>query len=141
MIPMANYYRVVDSESEIKQVLAGSIYHTITFPSLYGGFIKVDLIKALREKFGGVFFHSRIPDFFSGALVAASVKQYIRAEFPVTINATSKFSTGYATINDQNEQSAFQDLRKQEDNIPFHNKLLFIRSNNLNLVTTSKLMA
>jgi glycosyltransferase involved in cell wall biosynthesis len=129
MIPMANYYRVVDARKEMNDVFNKTIYQTITFPSLYGGFIDTALIRDLKNKFGGAFFHSRIPDFFSGALVAASVDKYIRAEFPITINATSRHSTGFATINEKNEQTAFKDLQKKEDNIPFHSNLLFIRSN------------
>ena len=129
MIPMANYYRVIDAPTEIKKIFAQSIYRTIQFPSLYGGFIHIDLIKELKKRHGGVFFHSRIPDFFSGALVAASIKNYIRAEFPITINATSRHSAGFATINAKNDQTAFIDLQKQEGNIPFHKDLTFIRSN------------
>ncbi len=129
MIPMAKYYRVIDAPQEIKKIFAQSIYKTIQFPSLYGGFIDIDLIKELKKRHGGVFFHSRIPDFFSGAIVAASVKNYIRAEFPITINATSKHSTGFATINAKNDQTAFLDLQKKENNIPFHKDLIFIRSN------------
>jgi glycosyltransferase involved in cell wall biosynthesis len=128
MIPMANYYRIVDSSTEIKKIFERSIYHTIEFPSLYGGFIDVALLKQIRQQQGGKFFHSRIPDFFSGAMVAASVKQYIRLEFPITINATSRHSAGFATINKSNDQKAFVDLQTAH-NIPFHKKLIFIRSN------------
>jgi len=129
MIPMANYYRIVNAESEIKKILNGSTYDTIQFPSLYGGFIEISIIKKIRDRFGGEFFHSRIPDFFSGAIIAATLAKYIRLEFPITINATSKHSTGYATINKANDQSAFIDLQKGDDNISFHPKLIFIRSN------------
>jgi hypothetical protein len=128
-IPMADYYRVVDAKTEIQKIFQKSIYSTIQFPSLYGGFIDIELIRHLKQKFGGSFFHSRIHDFFSGGLIAASVDKYIRAEFPVTINATSKHSTGFATINEKNDQTAFVDLQKKEDNIPFHKDLVFIRSN------------
>ncbi|MFT3679335.1 MAG: glycosyltransferase family A protein [Ferruginibacter sp.] len=130
MIPMGNYYRLVDAKKEIERIFQLSAYSTIQFPSLYGGFISIDLIKRLREKFNGQFFHSRIPDFFSGALVAASVSKYIRCEFPLSINATSKYSTGFATISSKNDQTAFNSLRSNtSNNIPFHSKLIFIRSN------------
>jgi glycosyltransferase involved in cell wall biosynthesis len=129
MIPMTNYYRIVNASLEIKKIFKESIYNTIQFPSLYGGFIDINLIKKLKHQNRGFFFHSRIPDFFSGAMVAASVEKYVRLEYPVTINATSKHSTGYATINKKNEQSAFIDLQKGDKNIPFHERLVFIRSN------------
>lgn len=129
MIPMANYYRVIDAKSEIKKIFKQSIYRTIEFPSLYGGFIDIKLIQELRQKHSGQFFHSRIPDFFSGGLIASSVKEYIRLEFPVSINATSKHSTGYATINIANDQKAYIDLKEAEDNIKFHEKLIFLRTN------------
>ena len=129
MIPMANYYRIVNAETETKKIFNGSTYDTIQFPSLYGGFIDIVIIKKIRDRFGGEFFHSRIPDFFSGAIIAATLAKYIRLEFPITINATSKHSTGYATINKANNQSAFIDLQKGDDNVSFHPKLIFIRSN------------
>jgi glycosyltransferase involved in cell wall biosynthesis len=128
MIPMADYYRVVDAHKEVEKIFRQSIYRTIQFPSLYGGFIDVQLIKELRAK-NGTFFHSRIPDFFTGGMMAATLKNYIRAEFPITINATSRHSTGYSTINDKSDQKAFIDLTKQDNNIPFHEKLIFYRSN------------
>ena len=127
-IPLANYFRIVDAAKEINTIFAQSIYASIEFPSLYGGFISIDLINKLKQENGGIFFHSRIPDFFSGALVAASVKKYIRLDFPITINATSKYSTGFAVVNKDHKQSAFTNLQKGDDNIPFHKNLLFIRS-------------
>lgn len=131
MIPMANYYRVINARSEIKKICKQSIYKTIEFPSLYGGFVDIKLIKELRQKYNGQFFHSRIPDFFSAALIASSVKEYIRLEFPISINATSKHSTGYATVNKDNDQKAYIDLHKEEDNIRFHEKLIFLRTNSI----------
>ena len=45
MIPMANYYRIVNAETETKKIFNGSTYDTIQFPSLYGGFIDIVIIK------------------------------------------------------------------------------------------------
>ena len=129
MIPMANYFRIIDSRKEIKRIFKESIYNTVRFPSLYGGFISMDLINDLKTKNNGIFFHSRIPDFFSGAFIAANTKQYIRLEFPITLNATSKHSTGYATVNTTADQRTFENLRSDEGNIPFHPSLKFIRCN------------
>jgi glycosyltransferase involved in cell wall biosynthesis len=131
MIPMANYYRIVKSKIEIQKLFTGSIISTIQFPSLYGGFISIELIKELRSKFGGSFFHSRIPDFFSAAVTAASVDEYLRLEFPLSINATSKHSTGFATINPETSQKSINDLKSNEDNIPMHKDLIFMKSINL----------
>lgn len=129
MIPISNYYRLVNSKSEIKKIFQQSIYSSIQFPSLYGGFISMDLINKLKKNYNGKFFHSRIPDFFSGAMIAASTENYLRLEIPITINATSKYSAGYATVSKQNKQTAFIDLQTGKDNIPFHPSLVFIRSN------------
>ncbi|MDQ6756638.1 MAG: glycosyltransferase [Bacteroidota bacterium] len=129
MIPMANYYRIVNAKKEIKKIFKESIYQTISFPSIYGGFISIELIKILRQRNNGVFFHSRIPDFFSGALIAASVQKYIRLEFPITLNATSKTSAGFATISSTVDQGPFNDLLNNEGNAPFHPSLKFIRCN------------
>ncbi len=129
MIPMANYYRLVNAQDEIKKVFKKSIYQSICFPSIYGGFVSVQLLKELRQKNGGIFFHSRIPDFFSGALIAATVREYIRLEFPITLNATSKTSAGFATINTTVDQRPFDNLLTDKGNAPFHPDLKFIRCN------------
>ena len=128
MIPMANYYRIVNAGEEIKRIFRQNMYSTIRFPSLYGGFVDIRLIKRLKEKYGGTFFHSRIPDFFSGAMIAASVQKYIRLEFPVSINATSRHSTGFAATSNPFGQNLFTDMREGNDNIPFDEKLVFISS-------------
>lgn len=130
MIPMSNYYRVVNSREEIAEVFAQSIIRSMQFPSLYGGFISVDLINELKQQFGGQFFHSRIPDFFSGAAVAASVPAYLRLEFPLSLNATSRHSTGYAFVNPSFDPKAGNDMQHNNDNLPFHEKLVFLKTIN-----------
>lgn len=131
MIPLGNNFRLVDSRKEISKIFKGSIISTIQFPSLYGGFIDVALINKIREKFGGQFFHSRIPDFFSAAAIASNVEQYLRLEYPLSINATSKHSTGYSTINPETNQKSIDDLVLNNDNIPVHSDLIFLKSINL----------
>ncbi|MDF2188769.1 glycosyltransferase family A protein [Paraflavitalea sp. CAU 1676] len=131
MIPMGNYYRIVDSKQEIQKIFSKSIIHSIQFPSLYGGFISIELIRKLKADFGGQFFHSRIPDFYSSSVVAASTKKYIRLEFPLSINATSKHSTGYATVNAKVDQKAINDLKLNKDNLPFHSSIVFLKSINI----------
>ncbi len=128
-IPLSNHYRIVKSDNEIKKIFARNIGKTIEFPSLYGGFISIDLINKIKMNQSGIFFHSRIPDFFSGGVIATNVNKYIRLEFPITINATSKKSTGFSTIAPQNDQKSFNDLLNNPDNIPFHPSLIFLRHN------------
>lgn len=131
MIPMGSTYRVIDSKEEINSIFSKNIIHSIQFPSLYGGFINIALINRLKEKFGGQFFHSRIPDFFSASVVVASVDRYLRLTFPLSINATSKHSTGYATVNDKVDQKSIDDLKQNTDNLPFHPQLVFLKSINI----------
>ncbi len=132
MIPMNNTYRVVNAALEINSIInKESVYNTIKFPSFYGGFINIDLYKKIKEKQNGIFFHSRIPDFFSGAVFAANVSKYIRLEYPISINATSKYSTGFSAINKVEDKfkNAYNDLIKNDNNIPFLSNLKFIKSN------------
>lgn len=132
MVPMGNYYRLVNAREEVARVFnTQNIVSTIQFPSLYGGFISIDVINGLKEKFGGQFYHSRIPDFFSGGAVAATVDQYLRLHYPLSLNATSKHSTGYATINSAIDQKAINDLQSNSDNIPFHPQLVFSKTINM----------
>ena len=129
MIPMANYYRIIDSKTEIQNIFTKNIYQAICFPSLYGGFISIELVNKIKNKYDGYFFHSRIPDFFSGAFIAANVENYIRLEFPITINATSAKSAGFATVNTKVDQKPFEGLKHDSGNVPFHPSLKFIRCN------------
>lgn len=131
MIPMSDYYREVSAPTEIQRLFQENVTATIQFPSLYGGFISAKLIDRLRTAFGGEFFHSRIPDFYSAAVIAGSVEKYLRLEFPLSLNATSKHSTGYATINPDTSQKAIDDLGRNQDNIPMHPDLIFMKSINL----------
>lgn len=129
MIPLGNYYRIVNARKEIEKVFKKNIYQTISFPSFYGGFISIELIKKIKQQNNGIFFYSRIPDFFAGALIAASVQEYIRLEFPITLNATSKSSAGFATINPSVDQRPFNELVTDKGNALFHPSLKFIRCN------------
>lgn len=129
VIPMGKLYRLVDARKEAMEIMQSkNIYRSIEFPSLYGGFADISLLKELRSEYGGRFFHSRIPDFFSGALIAASVTTYARLMFPLSINASSRFSTGWAAVNSKNDQQAFKSMTDDSNNIPFHPKLKFVRS-------------
>jgi glycosyltransferase involved in cell wall biosynthesis len=128
-VPLSNTYSIVDSKKEIKRLLNLNTYQLLNLPSLYGGFINIKLIKRIKEQNNNTFFHSRIPDFYSAAVISANISKYIRCDFPISINATSKHSTGYSAINKESNQTAFESLQMASNNIDFHSSLVFIRSN------------
>jgi len=94
-------------------------------PMLYTGkFVDVRLVEAMRSKHGR-FFHSQIPDIFSGVLFSAMLDEYVRLNFPLGLGGRSRFSYGaafsrcYQGSKDPDLQERKKDFLS-EDSIPIH---------------------
>jgi glycosyltransferase involved in cell wall biosynthesis len=95
-VPMKKGWHWRDSQVWRQKVLAGFQNYS-ELPMLYnGGFVRKDLIDEIKKSLGGNFFHSRIPDVFSGLLLSYYVNKFVYSYEPVAINGTSSHSTGYA---------------------------------------------
>jgi len=64
-------------------------------PSLYSGFISVDIIKKIKSKHG-TFFHSETPDIYSGLAIMSKIDRYIYSYIPYSVSGASAKSNGYA---------------------------------------------
>jgi hypothetical protein len=94
----------------------GNIY---ALPTLYRGCANYDTIKKAMSK-SGIFFHSQIPDFYSGIAIASVLKTYYYSFKPYFLSGSSQHSNGAAFLySNQANKKKFVD----EDNIPFHSKL------------------
>lgn len=69
---------------------------------MYGGFVDVSVIRALREKGKGRFY-SKIPDIYSAMVLASELENYIFSYTPLSIAGHSAKSNGAAQIQNKPE--------------------------------------
>jgi Glycosyl transferase family 2 len=135
-VPLGTSHHVRTSSLWLEKTLAGAVNYS-ELPMIYnGGFVKRELLEHFSKRHGKLFF-SRIPDVFSGILIAHLVDSYIYSTEPVAINGTSSFSTGYAQFkgasntlgahNSSNPSVAFA----KESNLPFHKNIPLLRDGDI----------
>jgi glycosyltransferase involved in cell wall biosynthesis len=103
--------------------------HYSSNPWLYSGFINIDLINKIKNISGGSFFHSMIPDVYSGLAIASQVEKYIYATGPFSIAAISSHSNGAAQFSSNKDlQKNFNTFLTEAPPLPYHPQLEFIAS-------------
>jgi len=97
------------------------------FPAIYHSFVSRETIARARSE-NGTFFHSRIPDVYSGIAAASVVPDFWHTTKSYSVRGASSHSIGAAQFSgdDKTESPATQFL--QEENIPFHPKMQFCYS-------------
>jgi glycosyltransferase involved in cell wall biosynthesis len=131
-VPMQHGWHWRNSQAWRNKVLAGYQNYS-ELPMLYnGGFVQKSLIDKIKAELGGNFFHSRIPDVFSGLLLTYYVEKFAYSFEPLAVNGTSSNSTGYAQFrsaisktggsSSTNSQHIVDPAKTfaQEANLPFH---------------------
>jgi len=101
-------------------------------PSLYRGFVKHEVIKKAVNG-SGRFFHSRIPDVYSGIAVACVSDFYYYSHRPFAISGASHHSIGAAVAFNDGLDNKIVKKFLSEDNMPFHNKLVSATSSPINV--------
>jgi hypothetical protein len=127
-IPVATSVRQRRARPQLQRVFDGNLPYT-RLPWLYnGGGASIDLINRLRDE-NGRFFCSMIPDVYSAVALSSAVEQYLAIETPVAVNGASRHSTGMSGMRSpwDKEGSPIATFRS-EDNIPFHESLVFSKS-------------
>ena len=98
-------------------------------PLLYNrSAVKYDVISRIKNH-SGRFYHSFIPDVYSGFVIAESVGTYVNSERPYSISGRSQHSNACALLKNPNNINARKFL--SEDNIPFHPSLVYCFSMDL----------
>lgn len=95
-------------------------------PSLYRGFVSYNAIKKVIQE-SGKFFHSMIPDVYSGIALASVLETYYYSFKPYTISGASSHSHGAAYANISNDNQTYKKFFS-ENNMPFHKKLAIVSS-------------
>jgi len=84
--------------------------------------IEYEVIRKIRDA-SGRFYHSMIPDVYSGFAIAGTVDSFVNSRRPYAISGLSHHSTGLSTSGLSLTGSAIKFL--SEDNLPFHSSLVF----------------
>ncbi len=104
-----------------------SLIFSNEFPSIYHSFASSETIKKARSA-NGTFFHSRIPDIYSGVALASATSEFWHSNGSFSIHGASSHSIGDAQFsgNEEEKSPAVQFLN--EENLPFHPNMLFCYS-------------
>ena len=116
------YGTVPRRSAEVLPEVAAFRAHAHQLPSLYWGVVKRSLLDSVRQRSGGAFFHSVIPDIYSGIVVAGSVDTYLSTDRIYSLSGSSGHSTGASQVtgagNDAEDSPAQR--FEAENSIPFH---------------------
>jgi glycosyltransferase involved in cell wall biosynthesis len=127
-----------DSLNTIKNVLSFKDTFRV-LPLMYmESAIAHDLIKRIKAS-SGRFYHSMIPDVYSGFAIAGSIASYYDSQRPYVIGGSSHHSSGAGYTGISLGAPAQKFLA--EDNLPFHKSLVFIAGSIPMVVIESYLQA
>lgn len=112
-VPLGQGWRTESSRRMIADGVRMNV-HRFAMPQIYsGGIVNIDVVRRIRS-IDGRFYHSQIPDYYSGFAISSCVDAFLVGEEPFAIAGTSKHSIGTALF--KLEKNAFLD----DGLIPFH---------------------
>lgn len=120
-VPVGDKWVWVESARKRAAIIQGRAHYG-DLPLLYNG--TVVSRRAIDEARGrnGMFFQSCIPDVYSGIALSCVLDRYVFSGSPVSINGSSKFSTGTSQMRSTKSSSEDEPAKlfEQEGNLPFH---------------------
>lgn len=119
-------YKVQSARRNIRKTIFKGQDHRM-LPWLYSGFVERKTLNVIKERSGGRFFHSQMPDIYSAIAIASTIDKYILSNAPYSIAGTSGSSNGVSYFNPHRDQTAATNF-SQEGNIPFHKLLILCPS-------------
>ena len=114
-------YKKVNSQEELKKVIAGAISYNY-LPMLYThGFVDFNLIKKAKQ-ISKIFYLSMTPDVYSAIVLALLTDSYVYSFEPLAIDGLSSHSGGSSTFYKRKINNTYNPSTKffSENNIPFH---------------------
>jgi hypothetical protein len=140
-VNMRHGVRIYNGQENLTRVLNYINYYT-TNPWLYAGFIKHGLLTSIQKKSSGSFFHSRIPDIYSGIAIASQVGKYVYSTGPFSMAGISSHSNGASSFTSNEKlRKAFNLFMNEAELLPFHPSLEFIASSIPLLIAESAFQA
>ncbi len=113
--------------------------HYSTNPWLYSGFVHKSVIEKVKAQSKGTFFHSMIPDVYSGLAIGSQIENYIYSTGAFSIAGNSSHSNGMSCISSKEKDRESFNRFLSENPIPFHNSLELVASSIPLLVYESSL--
>ena len=111
-----NNVEIRNSSEWIKNVLSFKPLYTFGLPGMYGGFVHMDVVSAMKKD--GRFFRSQTPDAYSAFASAVELKEYAFAHRPFVLHGASGRSNGASYFHKQDKAESEKFF--QENTIPFH---------------------
>ena len=94
-------------------------------PSPYFGFVRSDVIEAVRAK-SGTFFHSITPDIYSGVAVASVVDSFHVSSRAFSLSGQSRHSNGASQVTGGSTDAASASSQfVRENTLTFHHELVY----------------
>ena len=123
-VPLRSTYEILNSKNEFEKI-STDIFRTNYLPSVYWSFIEINTMK--KCFINGTFFHSFIPDTYSGVAIASKLENYLYSKKPYSISGSSHHSNALGFFNKHiNQESNKRFL--SENNLQIHPKIMLAPS-------------
>jgi len=124
VIPQLNYLLRFSSEKAIRDCSSFFLWYNYC-PCVYNSLVDFSILEKIRNK-TGIFFHSVIPDVYSGFAISSELKSYFYSMRPFSINGASGQSNGtsfrtYFKNKDDVNNPTVQFMK--ENDLPLHQKM------------------
>lgn len=113
--------------------------HYSSNPWLYSGFVHKSVIEKVKANSKGIFFHSMIPDVYSGLAIGSQIDTYMYSTGAFSIAGNSSHSNGMSCISSKEKNRESFNKFLSENPIPFHTSLELVASSIPLLVYESSL--
>jgi glycosyltransferase involved in cell wall biosynthesis len=111
-------YKFHDAQKEMDKVIR-TLNLTFEMPEVYHGCNKASIYKEIRDRDGGAFFNSRIPDIYGRIILGPALgKSFIFMQTPISMHGISSQSTGLSYSSPFSDKSKSKEW-EEEDNIPY----------------------
>lgn len=125
-VPIGGSLEVRKTSDVLRRVMGFEVGYEV-LPFLYKGIVSKRLLDEIKNRSGGIFFHSMNPDLYSAIAVSSVVEKYAYSTIPYSLNGTSFNSNGASQFN-ANMSSVEANRFNSEGNIPFHADLVLAPS-------------
>lgn len=126
-IVLRNRIVSIDAFSNLQNVIRHKKHYSSN-PWLYSGFVHKSVIDKVKSKSKGVFFHSMIPDVYSGLAIGSQIDSYLYSTGAFSIAGNSSHSNGMSSISSKEKNREHFNRFLSENPIPFHHSLELVAS-------------
>jgi len=126
-IVLRNRVVSIDAQDNLRKVI-NHYKHYSSNPWLYSGFVHRSVIDRVKAKSRDAFFHSMIPDIYSGLAIGSEIDDYMYSTGAFSIAGNSSHSNGMSCISSMEKNRENFNKFLSENPIPFHSSLELVAS-------------